>query len=315
MPTVISVVIPTRNRVQYLMQAVNSVLRVGNSLRSGLKLDIVVVDDGSTDDTSEAVRALPVRYLHCPQRGVSAARNLGIHAAHGQYLAFLDDDDVWLDGHLEDHCRILEERPEIGMVYAQGILTDANLVPVWTPSPDPLPADGDLFPFLLRRCIQLDTVLIRKSILDAAGYFDESLTWSEDWDLELRIASRYPCAGIQRAVALWRQWDRSTTTSGDQAEYWRRRYQQTLAVVLRGAHLRQTTTLSRMDRLRLSLPIQGWHAFQVFRAAQQALAAGNRTEAWRCLTCAMAIAPLHSCFRISGYWRSVLAATLPRART
>src|SRR5262245_32164110 len=118
MPAVplVSVIIPTRNRAGLLREAVASVLGVR---RVEFALEVIVVDDGADAETEAVVRPYQVMYVRTDGIGASAARNRGIEAAHGDYLAFLDDDDLWLPSNIRPQLKVLNEHPEYGAVVAQ----------------------------------------------------------------------------------------------------------------------------------------------------------------------------------------------------
>src|SRR5689334_7194457 len=103
-PPLVTVIIPTRNRAALLREAVASVLAVP---RVGFELEVIVVDDGSDAETRDVAAANPVMYLRTDGIGVSAARNRGIEAAHGEYLAFIDDDDLWLSHNVSTQLQVL----------------------------------------------------------------------------------------------------------------------------------------------------------------------------------------------------------------
>src|SRR6516162_2547473 len=120
----VSVIIATRNRAALLGRALDSVFSQWG-LGVEFDLDVIVVDDASTDSTATVVAEYPqVRYLRLStQRGVSAARNAGIEASRGTFVCFLDDDDVWLPGRLRLQLPVLERHPEAGAVYSQVLNT------------------------------------------------------------------------------------------------------------------------------------------------------------------------------------------------
>ena len=185
-PSLVSVVIPSYNGAGYLGEAIDSALA-----QTHPAVEIVVVDDGSTDDT----RALAarygeqVRYVYQENRGLPGARNTGIRAARGVYLAFLDHDDRFLPEKLARQVAVLDVRPEVGLVYTGWHFIDADgrrLPPTgWDRR------DGDVFAHLLvENMIYPAAAMVRKAPVDAVGGFDETLTGLEDWDLWLRLAQR-----------------------------------------------------------------------------------------------------------------------------
>ncbi len=156
--------------------------------------ELIVVDDGSTDETVSLVRRYEdsrIRLVRKENGGISSARNAGLNLVRGRYIAFLDSDDEWLPDMLAWTVPVLESRPEFGVVYARGQSMDRNGRPLdqWEGVPARFPGDdyaSMLYGFF--GCIQ--TSLIRRECFDRAGLFDENLAGRVDYDLFLRI-SRY----------------------------------------------------------------------------------------------------------------------------
>ena len=181
----VSVVVPTRDRDALLKQALASIRANDDPT---LELEILVIDNGAGESTRSLADEFGASYLRSSKPGQSGARNLGLEAATGEYVAFLDDDDVWMPGHLHLLVGWLAERPAFVAVLGQVQNTDLELRhpgPLW---PDDLPTDGRIFARLLRVQPQLGATVIRKSALDQVGHFDETLIGDEDWDLHLRLA-------------------------------------------------------------------------------------------------------------------------------
>lgn len=182
----ISVVIPTHNRARTLLRALDSVLA-----QSYPADEIIVVDDGSTDDTGDLVaRHFPgVRYLHQRNRGVSAARNLGIRAARGNWLALLDSDDAWLPTKLAAQVSLLGDRPGHRLCHTEEIWI-RNGVRV-NAMKKHAKGGGHIFQACLELCvISPSSALIHRTLFDEVGLFDESLPACEDYDLWLRVCAR-----------------------------------------------------------------------------------------------------------------------------
>jgi glycosyltransferase involved in cell wall biosynthesis len=183
----VSVVVSTHDRASLLVEAVESVLR--QSLHD---LEILVCDDGSTDETAARVTALrgPIRYLRLEHTGSPArARNRGIECARGELLAFLDDDDLWHPEKLARQAAALDAEPAAGVAYtdARLLFSDGSLSGTLLSAEER--RSGPLFSRLLRNCfLHPSTVLVRRDALARAGGFDESLFISEDYDLFLRLA-------------------------------------------------------------------------------------------------------------------------------
>lgn len=197
----ISVVIPTYNHGMYLADAVQSAL---DQAIDGV--EVVVVDDGSTDD-SEAVASRfgsRVHYLRQENHGLPAARNTGIRASRGQFVAFLDADDAWLPGFLPAVMERLRADPGLGAVHTGFHCIDGDgrrlpQVNVTTASDDGMYErllDGEFF--------VPSSVIVRRECFDRVGLFDEALRGSEDWEMWLRVAREYRFAGIARPLVNYR---------------------------------------------------------------------------------------------------------------
>ena len=199
-PTV-SVIMAAYNHAGYIAQAITSVLS-----QSWHDLELIVIDDGSTDRTREVVAAFadPVRYIYQENQGQGGARNTGIAHARGEFVSFLDDDDLWLPGCLETVVAVLRSRPEVGALYASCQVIDGagNRLPqIMSRVVEPgemyaTLVEGGWFPPLV--------VTVRKSVLDDVGPLDLSLRGTDDWELWLRVASKHVFVGISDVVALYR---------------------------------------------------------------------------------------------------------------
>lgn len=208
-PTV-SVIIPTYNCGHFIGTGLESVMA-----QTYQHIEVIVVDDGSTDETRRCVEAFGprVRYIHQSNAGPSAARNTGIRASRGTFLAFLDADDVWLPRKLERQVAVMEADPEIGVVYTWWAHVDETGAPL--PQTVQPTHHGHVFEQLLRGCFVTPAMsLIRRSCLDRVGLFDTGMRRGEDWDLLLRIAgARYVFACIPEILMQYRL--HAHQTSGD----------------------------------------------------------------------------------------------------
>jgi len=246
----VSVIIPTYNRSALLKQAIESVLAVQND---DIALEILVVDDGSRDETAEVVKTYPVVYLRqAGGLGPARARNVGLEAAQGDYIAFLDDDDVWLPVNLTTQLRVFKDHPEYVMVFAQMWMTDSSLAARIGPNPSgtqpPQWGTMDLLHFVP----QVGTCVARREVAQTMG-FDASLRWGEDWDWVLSVAQRYPVGYVNVPVLLYRR------QSPEIAIPQWRMVQDTLKVFHRHARV-----LSFSSRLRLKPVLwarRGWFAW------------------------------------------------------
>ncbi len=172
MPPLISVVVPVRDRERYLSEAIESVLREG-----WRDLDVVVVDDGSTDRSAEVAAGYPgVRCLRREPRGAAAARNAGVAAARGELVAFLDSDDLWVAGRLERQVEALTRRPEADLAFGQFV--EFVSPELGSEERRLLKADGRPRPGFVP-----GAMLARRSVFAAVGALDETLRAGEfvDW--------------------------------------------------------------------------------------------------------------------------------------
>ncbi len=192
----VSVVIPTYNRVNLLERALASVLE------QTLPVDeIIVVDDGSTDNTVSTLKSLhpEVKLIQQDNLGVSVARNAGISAARHDWIALLDSDDVWHKHKLERQIAALNSMPEYLICHSDEIWI-RNGVRV-NQMHKHKKAGGHIFQHCLPLCvISPSAVMIHRSLFEATGLFDETLPACEDYDLWLRICSRYPVLYIDEAL-------------------------------------------------------------------------------------------------------------------
>ncbi len=204
----VSVIITTHNRPHLLPRAVESARAASRGA-----VEVIVVDDASREDTARVCRGLKdVRYVRLERNeGVAGARNRGILASRGEYLSFLDDDDVRLEGSLDWQIDALDSAPDAGLVYGQAILGLED----GSPTDDFYPAQcpsGDVFWELLsQNFVPCGTVVFRRSCLSRVGLLDTTIPGIDDWDLWVRIAELYPVLSQERPVMVWRK---STPVSG-----------------------------------------------------------------------------------------------------
>lgn len=184
----VSVIIPTYNRGAWVCEAIDSVLS-----QTLAPCEIIVVDDGSTDDTQERLLAYGHRLtvLSQPNKGVSAARNLGIRHAKGRYIALLDSDDLWEKGKLACQIDFFRKNPD-ALICQTGEIWIRRGKRV-NPMKKHTKLSGMIFEPSLKLClVSPSAVMIKRELFDLVGLFDESLPACEDYDLWLRIACRYP---------------------------------------------------------------------------------------------------------------------------
>jgi glycosyltransferase involved in cell wall biosynthesis len=192
----VSVVIPAYNRAHLLERCLDSVL--GQTLAAD---EIIVVDDGSTDNTVSTLKSRhqEIKLIQQDNLGVSAARNTGISAARHDWIALLDSDDVWHENKLERQITALNNAPEYLICHSDEIWI-RNGVRVNQMNKHKK-AGGHIFQHCLPLCaISPSAVMIHRSLFEEIGLFDESLPACEDYDLWLRICSRYPVLYIDEAL-------------------------------------------------------------------------------------------------------------------
>ena len=224
----ISVVIPCFNGERYVEAAIRSVLA-----QEWPGIEIIVVDDGSTDRSAALVQATfpRVRVVQQLNQGVAAARNKGIEQAKGDWIAFLDADDIWLDGKLKRQWEQLRANPDVRMNYTAW--------KVWQ-SEDPTPPaafvkqlqsragdsqywagpSGWVYPALLLDCVVwTSTVLAHRSVFEEVGNFDSSMRVGEDYDFWLRASRVTQILRVPQPLALYRTHAASITKSAPTKNY------------------------------------------------------------------------------------------------
>ena len=197
-----SVIIPTFDRPHSLPRAVKSARLAGGDV------EIIVVDDASTDETAAVCKQLEdIKYIRLERnQGVAGARNVGILASTGKYVAFLDDDDLRLPGSIDIQVRALEANREAGFVCGAMVMTDQDHQPTGEVFVPKQPS-GDVFWELL----ELDfpvmplSTLIRKECLLRVGLLNPRLGGIDDWDIFVRIAELYPVLVINDPIGRYRQ--------------------------------------------------------------------------------------------------------------
>lgn len=211
--TKVSVIIPAYNQGHYLGEAIESVLS-----QTYQDFEIIVVDDGSADNTSEVAQGFAdprIKYVYQENAGLSAARNTGIRYASGAYLTYLDSDDCFLPRKLELLLQAFTADPDLGFVAGQAILIDEHGEPLHRVFDTPLPEDSAQL--LLGNPLHVGAVMVRRSWQERVGFFDVSLRSYEDWDMWLRLAWAGCAMGwVPEPVSLYRFHTAQMTRNGDQ---------------------------------------------------------------------------------------------------
>jgi glycosyltransferase involved in cell wall biosynthesis len=252
-PDLVSVVIPTRNRRARLLQALGSVRE-----QLGVNIEIVVVDDGSTDGTQDALEEIAkgepgFKYVrHEIPLGGGGARNAGVSLARGNYIAFLDDDDQWLAGKLKRQLAAFNEHPEVLAISCGFIIDSSRNEKVIHPH---LPNNRQE---LLRANILggASVCLVRKSAFQQIGGFDTKLRSGQDWDLWLKLHAMGPIYLCDDALVRYFQHHDGSITDNPWGRYLGRRR----------IHLRYRLEMSPLTR-RYSLCELSFYRWVVFQAS------------------------------------------------
>ena len=221
-PTV-SVVLPTYNRRSLLGEAIESVVA-----QSFPDWELIVADDGSTDDTVAYLRGLRdprIRPLFLVHGGSPArARTDALKIARGEWVAFLDSDDLWLPNKLAVQLEHLATRPEYRWSYTAYNLTDLDgtTIPSRPPTAQRSASGWILTPLLtFEVSASITTLLVRRSLLDEVGGFDEAIGLRDDYDLTLRLAARSEAWAIPQSLTIVREHADRTTRLRRPAELFR----------------------------------------------------------------------------------------------
>jgi glycosyltransferase involved in cell wall biosynthesis len=210
----VSVVIPSYNCARYILQAVESALD-----QSYPSVEIVVVDDGSTDETAELLERYRdrIRYIHQANRGLAGARNAGIRNARGDFVAFLDSDDVWFREKLEQQVAALLANPRAGLVHTDCLYRNEQSGTYYTlDRPRHELADNCYRRLFFGNCIHVSTAVVPRKCLEKVGLFEEAppMRGVEDYDLWLRLARHYEFAYVPRQLAVYRHHGTNMSLNG-----------------------------------------------------------------------------------------------------
>lgn len=201
-PPLVSVVIPVFNAERYLAESVASAL--GQSRR---EIEVLIVDDGSTDGSRQIAQELAadprVRLLSGVNGGPARARNLGIRESRGEFVAFLDADDLWLPHKLDRQIPLFSENPSPDVVYSQRLTVDADGRTVEGYRP-PVPSGRILDEMWVDNFICMSSAVVRREVFDRVGLLDETLRMSEDFDFWLRTALHCEFRGVEEPLVKYR---------------------------------------------------------------------------------------------------------------
>ena len=228
-PPKVSVIVPAYNARAHIGEALDSIHGQGYD-----NLEVIVVDDGSQDGTADHVETgWPwVQVIRKENGGAASARNAGLRNASGDLIAFMDADDLWLPEKLHIQTQFLQQHPEAAIVCSGFKVWQPSEAGVY-PSPDKLEtgikaSDSAINPeysgwiyhkLLLDSFVWTSTVMMRRSLVEQVGEFDESLRLGQDYDYWLRVAQISQIHTLQRPLALYRQHAQSATARGARINY------------------------------------------------------------------------------------------------
>lgn len=201
----VSVILPTRDRPLLLRQALASIRAIEGD---DVKFEIIVADNGTAPETKAFAEEFGAIYTTQKNiTGSAATRNACMRLATGEFLAFIDDDDLWMETHIRGHIAMLDARPDLDCALGQIICTDMALRPITDVWPEKDPGHGDelILAMLNGYYPQLGATVARRSVLETFGYFDETLIGDQDWDWQLRMARAHKIGFVPQKCVLFRQ--------------------------------------------------------------------------------------------------------------
>jgi len=202
LPPKVSIVIPTYNHARYLPYALNSVIN-----QSYANLEVIVIDDGSTDGTSEVVKPYrsKINYFYKRNGGTPSALNLGLSVATGKYICWLSADDALIEDKVYRQVGLMESDPGLGFSYTSFVVIDANGAKQYNVNSAYYPNKQEMVTKLMEGCfINGSSVMMNSSALKIVGYFDEGLPQAHDYDLWFRFLRHYSCGFLAEPLLAYR---------------------------------------------------------------------------------------------------------------
>lgn len=201
-PRKVSVIIGTRDRPALLRNALKSIRALEGD---DLVFEILIGDNGGLPETKAVAEEFGAYHEVTDKNGCAAARNLALRQVTGEFVALLDDDDIWLEDHIRPHIAHLDANPDCAAVFGQVVFADHQMrrrPDQWRAAP---PQDGDIFRMMMSGYFpQVGATVIRRSIADRIGLMDETLIGDSDWDWQMRITRDWPTAIIEAECVLFR---------------------------------------------------------------------------------------------------------------
>jgi glycosyltransferase involved in cell wall biosynthesis len=212
----ISVIIPVYNGEKTISKTIQSV-----QAQTFSNLEIIVINDGSTDGTLEKISTIKdsrIKIFSYTNGGLPVARNRGISHATGEFLTFLDADDLWTPDKLELQLAALQAHPEAGVAYSWSVFMDEQ--GEYFHEDDPILYEGNVLPKLLLRnfIAHGSNLLIRREAIESVGEFDPTVPPCADWDFYLRLAARWSFVVVPKSQILYRQSSSSMSAKVEEME-------------------------------------------------------------------------------------------------
>lgn len=212
----VSVIIPAYNAERTIQETVDSVLN-----QSCSNFELIIVNDGSTDNTLEMVQKIKdprIKILSFENSGPATSRNRGIDVARGEFISFLDADDLWTSDKLEEQVKSFDKHPEAGVVYSWAAFIDES--GKFLHAMEPIYYEGNVYKELLVWCfiISGSNVLARSKCIRSVGKFDPNVNSAEDWDFCIRLASKWRFAVVPRYQILYRIWSGAASYNSQTSE-------------------------------------------------------------------------------------------------
>jgi glycosyltransferase involved in cell wall biosynthesis len=198
----ISIVVPACNAEKTILQTINSVIK-----QSFIDFELLVINDGSTDDTLKRLEEIHDRRLRVysiENQGVAAARNWGIEKSKGQYISFIDADDLWAPRKLEMQLEKLEKNSDAGVAYSWTVVIDVSGKYLFAQSPPHF--EGDVFAPLRKECFIASgsNILMLRQCVKSVGFFDQNFVDAHDWEYYIRLAKKWPFVMVPQYHIFYR---------------------------------------------------------------------------------------------------------------
>lgn len=292
-PPRVSIIIPSYNRGQFLLEALESVFA-----QTCQDFDVIVVDDGSTDDTAQRIEPYlgRIQFHQQPNRGVASARNYGLQHAQGEFICFLDSDDLWMPTKLEEQIKFadLNRRYTLIATEIEGFDESGRVAGRGKQDMYSIRNGFVLEQLLLSNWIQTSTVMVRRDALLTTGGFDEDVgSFGEDWLLWMRIAAKFQIYFLPKPLVRYRVHTENLTSHFPELQF--RSLMLILDKLTMFSALQAKEKLLNKARYRIAVG-RGWkdlrvssydHAIEKLHVARAAV--GFPMKAWALLLCAYAM--------------------------